>query len=229
MKRYLIRFTKQGLVRYTSHLDMMRLFQRAFKRGNIRLAYSSGFSPHPKISFAHPLSLGFTSCGEYLEIVCSEAYDSSAIREALNRSFPVGIEATFCKEIPEQGKTMASLVRWASYHITIPVGDHPEGQRFLDYTDQTAMIGRKRKKGSEDMVEVDMKPLIHSVAVVSDNASGLSLDIVVNAGSTANLNPEVLLHGFLDAVQREDLFPFVHFERTDLFDENVISLWDIFN
>jgi hypothetical protein len=74
-----------------------------------------------------------------------------------------------------------------------------------------------------------MKPLIHSVAVVSDNASGLSLDIVVNAGSTANLNPEVLLHGFLDAVQREDLFPFVHFERTDLFDENVISLWDIFN
>lgn len=228
MKRYLIKFTKQGLVRYTSHLDMMRLFQRAFKRGNIRLAYSSGFSPHPKISFAHPLSLGFTSCGEYLEIVTSETYESSAVLEAMNHSFPVGIEATFCKEIPEQGKTMAALVRWASYRITLPVADHPGGQQFLEYTDQPVIIGRKRKKGSAEMVEVDMKPLIHSTAVVSDNESGLSLNVIVNAGSSANLNPEVLMHGFLDAIQHEDLFPELQFERSDLFDENVIPLWDIF-
>jgi radical SAM-linked protein len=229
MNRYLIKFTKQGLVRYTSHLDMMRLFQRAFKRGNIRLAYSSGFSPHPKISFAHPLSLGFTSSSEYLEIVCAEAGEPSAIQEALNRSLPHGIHSTRCKEIPEPGKTMASLVRWASYRITLPGADHPGGQQFLEYIDQPVLIGKKRKKGSKELVDVDMKPLIHNATVVSDDASGLSLDVIVSAGSSANLNPEVLLQSFLDSVKRGELFPVVQFERTELHDETMISLWNIFS
>ena len=61
MGRYLLKFTKEGNIRYISHLDLLRVFQRAMKRAGISLRYSQGFNPHAKISFAHPLSLGYSS------------------------------------------------------------------------------------------------------------------------------------------------------------------------
>ena len=58
MSRYVIKFSKEGNIRYISHLDLLRLFKRSFKRVGIKLQYSQGFNPHPKMSFAQPLSLG---------------------------------------------------------------------------------------------------------------------------------------------------------------------------
>ena len=104
MSRYLIRFTRQGLLRYTSHLDLVRLFQRALKRSGIRVSYSAGFNPHPRMSFAQPLSLGFTSSGEYLEIQCELYYEPSAILAALQPTLPDGIRAESCRKLPETGK-----------------------------------------------------------------------------------------------------------------------------
>ena len=60
MSKYIVEFSKTGAMCYISHLDMMRLFNRLFKRADIRLAYSKGFNPHPKMGFAQPLSLGYS-------------------------------------------------------------------------------------------------------------------------------------------------------------------------
>ena len=57
MGQYAIKFSKQGFICYTSHLDLLRLFKRAFKKAGIKLAYSQGFNPHPKMGFAQPLVL----------------------------------------------------------------------------------------------------------------------------------------------------------------------------
>ena len=65
MYKYTIVFSKTGLVKYISHLDMLRLFKRAFRRAGIELAYSQGFNPHPKMGFAQPLSLGYEAEAEY--------------------------------------------------------------------------------------------------------------------------------------------------------------------
>ena len=65
--KYVIRFQKTGVICYTSHLDIMKVFKRSFKRAGIRLAYSQGFNPHPKMGFAQPLSLGYESLDEYIE------------------------------------------------------------------------------------------------------------------------------------------------------------------
>ncbi|MDR3295942.1 MAG: TIGR03936 family radical SAM-associated protein, partial [Clostridiales Family XIII bacterium] len=65
--RYLVKFKKTDNMIYISHLDMQRLFHRTMKRLQINLRYSSGFNPHPKLSFAQPLSLGHASTSEYLE------------------------------------------------------------------------------------------------------------------------------------------------------------------
>lgn len=72
MGRYLLKFSKEKNLKYISHLDLLRVFQRAFKRAHIRLRYSQGFNPHAKIGFGQPLSLGSESTGEYMEFETAE-------------------------------------------------------------------------------------------------------------------------------------------------------------
>ena len=102
MQKYLLKFEKTGDIRYISHLDLMRQFQRAFKRSGIHLAYSQGFNPHPKMSFGQPLSLGFTSTGEYLEFESAECMDNEDIKERLNVTFPTGIHISGCYRLDPQ-------------------------------------------------------------------------------------------------------------------------------
>ena len=67
MYRYYLEFSKTGNIRFISHLDLLRLFKRTFKRSGIELVYSQGFNPHPKLGFAQPLSLGYEGLAEILE------------------------------------------------------------------------------------------------------------------------------------------------------------------
>ena len=74
MSKYIIEFSKTGTICYTSHLDLMRIFKRVFKRTGIALAYSQGFNPHPKMGFAQPLSLGYWGMEEYIEFETAEEW-----------------------------------------------------------------------------------------------------------------------------------------------------------
>ena len=78
MSKYAIVFSKTGYIRYTSHLDLLRLFKRAFRRAGIPVAYSHGFNPHPKMSFAQPLSLGYAAEEELLEFETEDPFDMSS-------------------------------------------------------------------------------------------------------------------------------------------------------
>ena len=96
--KYLIKWTKEGDMRYISHLDIMRLFQRAFKRTGIRLKYTEGYSPHPKMSIAQPLSLGYTSRGEYFEFETQEDLDPESFRHRMEDAMPEGIRMLSCRQ-----------------------------------------------------------------------------------------------------------------------------------
>ena len=72
MAKYILTFSKTGTICYTSHLDMMKMFKRVFKRAGIKQSYSQGFNPHPKMTFAQPLSLGYWGLGELLEFETEE-------------------------------------------------------------------------------------------------------------------------------------------------------------
>lgn len=102
MPRYVITFSKQGLIKYTSHLDMVRLFKRAFNRSGIYLEYSNGFNPHPKMVFAQPLALGYTSEGELLEFDTRDEYDADDIRNMVNKNMPSGIRVLRCVPIEKE-------------------------------------------------------------------------------------------------------------------------------
>jgi radical SAM-linked protein len=87
-----LRYAKRGRLRFASHRDFQRAFERALRRAGIPMAYSAGFSPHPKISYANAAPTGTASEAEYLEIGLSEARDPDDVRRLLDEALPPGLD-----------------------------------------------------------------------------------------------------------------------------------------
>ena len=136
MSKYIIEFSKTGTICYTSHLDLMRIFKRAFKRTGIALAYSQGFNPHPKMGFAQPLSLGYWGMEEYIEFETAEGVDDggsacdggqacedspAALMQRLAAGLPEGIDLKRCLPADNLTKTLAAHTVAAEYMIAVPV------------------------------------------------------------------------------------------------------------
>ncbi|MEL7658097.1 MAG: TIGR03936 family radical SAM-associated protein [Bacillota bacterium] len=200
MSRYVIKFNKEGVIRYISHLDLLRLFKRSFKRVGIKLQYSQGFNPHPKMSFAQPLSLGYTSSAELLEFDTTNSYLTDEIAEKLNSVMPEGIRVLSCEELPKEGRTLAALTNSASYEITIPAEEASKRdiKGFIDqYLSQQQITILKHQKKSGKDIEVDIKPMIFEISSMVNN-NDIVLTCRIAAGSTQNLSPEMVLSTFCD-------------------------------
>ena len=92
MQRLRVRYAKRGRARFTSHRDFGRAFERALRRAGVPMAYSSGFSPHPRISYANASPTGAASEAEYLEIGLAAACDPERVRAALDAALPPGLD-----------------------------------------------------------------------------------------------------------------------------------------
>lgn len=92
MQRLRIRYAKRGRARFTSHRDFGRAFERALRRAGVPMAYSSGFSPHPRISYANASPTGAASEAEYLEIGLAAVCDAAAVHQALDAALPPGLD-----------------------------------------------------------------------------------------------------------------------------------------
>src|SRR4030042_619242 len=106
MQRLRIRFYRGEEVKFISHLDLMRLWQRALNRAGAPLAYSEGFNPHPRMSLAAPLALGVTSETELMDIILAKWMSPHSFTAAVSRQLPPGIEILQVYQIP---LTMPSL------------------------------------------------------------------------------------------------------------------------
>jgi radical SAM-linked protein len=92
VQRLRLCFAKRGRLRFTSHRDFQRAFERALRRAEIPMAYSAGFSPHPKVSYAGAAPTGVASEAEYLEIALTQVRDPAAVRAALDDALPEGLD-----------------------------------------------------------------------------------------------------------------------------------------
>ena len=225
MGRYILSFTKQGFSRYTSHLDLLRLFKRAFKRCGIPLAYSQGFNPHPKMSFSQPLSLGYLAKDEILEFQLDGEMATEEILRRMRSAMPLGITISYCKELDIKPKTLASIVEGAKYLVFYPSSwkemidnsaASPE-DAISGYLAQTEIITKKRQKKTKAMVDVDIRNMISSIKVWSNDITDITglldrpfvLEMNLNAGSDSNLSPELVINTFNEFaglnVKREDI------------------------
>ena len=113
-----IKFGKKGYMKFIGHLDIMRYFQKLNRRAGIDIAYSEGFSPHQKISFAAPLGVGLQSIGEYVDMEVNSLINSDEAVKRMNEHCVEGMEIYSFKLLPEDAGNAMSIVAAADYLIT---------------------------------------------------------------------------------------------------------------
>lgn len=200
MYKYAVKFSKTGTICYTSHLDIMRLFNRTIKRAGIKLAYSQGFNPHPKMVFAQPLSLGHTGLNEYIEIETTEDHEPGYIAEKLSELMPPGLDIKGCERMAEGRKTLAAMTVAAEYMIEIPLAksvDMSDEEIAEFYMSQDRIVTLKKQKKKKVPVEIDIKPMIRQLQVLQQNGL-IVMDTVLDSGSISNLSPELLIKTFTE-------------------------------
>lgn len=126
MQRLRIKYRRGEEVKYISHLDIMRLWQRAFNRAGIALAYSEGFHPHPKISLAAPLAVGVTSEAELMDVTLTRQASPHFFTAAVNQQLPANLEILQVVQIAETLPSLQSQVRFAEYAVELETGKGKE-------------------------------------------------------------------------------------------------------
>ena len=154
--KYRLKFIKTGNVRFIGHLDLMSLFNMAIKRASIPIAYSEGFNPHQLLSFALPLSLGYHSNGEYLDLSLTEAYDCKKLVDSLNAAMPDGIKITTAAHMPDSAKSSASIISSCDYSVILPSEFKIPTSIAKDFIAQKEIIITKKTK--KNLAEVDISP-----------------------------------------------------------------------
>ncbi|MEQ1785578.1 MAG: TIGR03936 family radical SAM-associated protein [Acidimicrobiales bacterium] len=115
-----MRFTKLGKVRFLSHRDIARVWERALRRSGVRAAYSEGFSPRPRLSFGLALSTGYESLGEYLDIDLAEDVSPDDLPAIVTPSLPRGMEAQLAITIPPGTDSLQQAVTSSTWQIALP-------------------------------------------------------------------------------------------------------------
>jgi radical SAM-linked protein len=118
VQRIRLRYTKRGRLRFTSHRDIARVFERALRRAQVPMAYSAGFNPHPKVSWVGAAATGVASEAEYVEIALAVVSDVEEIRKALDASLPDGIDLVDAVEATP-GSSLPDLVQASSWRIEL--------------------------------------------------------------------------------------------------------------
>jgi radical SAM-linked protein len=117
MQRLRIRFHRGEEVKFISHLDIMRLWQRALHRAQIPLAYTEGFSPHPRLSLAAPLAVGVTSQAELMDVFCSRWVSPHFFSDAVSQQLPAGMGIAQVFSVAPTMPSLQSQVGYAEYEV----------------------------------------------------------------------------------------------------------------
>ena len=202
VQRLRVRYAKRGRLRFTSHRDFSRAFERAIFRARIPMAYSSGFNPHPRISYAGAAPTGSASEAEYLEIALAEVVEAAVIHAALDESLPDGLDVLEVVDAAELEKGgLADLLvasRWIIDTRAAVEDATRDVARFL--AEPSVTVERMTKKG---LREFDCRAAVVSLAVLpatdaadgaADPAVGARLDLVLRHG-VPSVRPDDVLTG----------------------------------
>ncbi|PSL56679.1 radical SAM-linked protein [Saccharothrix carnea] len=118
-----LRYAKRGRLRFTSHRDIARTFERALRRAGVPMAYSQGFSPHPKVSWVGAAPTGVASEAEYVEVSVVDRVDPDALRTALDAVLPPGLDVL--EVVQSAGGTLPERIEASAWRVELP-GVSPE-------------------------------------------------------------------------------------------------------
>jgi radical SAM-linked protein len=185
-----ITFTKQGALRYTGHLDLHRLWERAMRRADLPLSYSQGFHPQPKISIAAALPLGFSSLGEVLDVRFNAEIPTEEIAVRLKDNLPSDIQVTKVESVDERGPALQTQVQSAAYKVVLtePVEGSELTRKVKELMNSETLPRERRGKF------YDLRSLIEALDVITeaDGKVGLQMKLAARDGATGR--PEEVLN-----------------------------------
>ncbi|WP_306323050.1 MULTISPECIES: TIGR03936 family radical SAM-associated protein [unclassified Streptomyces] len=147
MQRIRLRYTKRGRLRFTSHRDFQRAFERALRRAEVPMAYSAGFTPHPKVSYANAAPTGTGSEAEYLEIALTAPRDPAKLMALLDESMPTGLDIVDAVEARTSG--LADRLAASVWELRLDGVSVEEAARAAEAfrAAETVEVQRKTKSG----------------------------------------------------------------------------------
>src|SRR6202044_872009 len=189
----LVRYAKRGKMRFASHLDVARAFERGVRRAGLPIAYSAGFTPHPKISYAGGAPTGVASEAEYLSLALTSRIEADVAREQLNAALPDGIDVIVVTE--DAGGLPASRLTASEWQLVLPglkPGDAAEVvQKFLALAE--APVERLTSKG---MRRMDARSAVVSLEV--HDAVGDAMLRMVLRHTVPSVRPDDVLNALRD-------------------------------
>ncbi len=209
-------FSKSKQARFISHLDLMRTFQRAFNRAGIEIRHTEGFNPHPFVSIALPLSLGYSSDCEILEFGLVGGATRESLPQQLTAVMPEGIEILSCY----QGEIKLKHIIYLEYKLTlaygakVPSGAKEAWEAFL--SQESYVMEKKSKKSKKGFVTLDIMPMIHRFSLTEEGGN-LILNTLLSA-QNPGLNPQ-LIHLAFQETHPEFAAESMVCHRVEIFDK----------
>jgi radical SAM-linked protein len=165
--RYRIRFSKLGKIRFTSHRDVARMWERALRRATLPVAYTEGFSPHPKLSFGLALSTGHESLGEYLDVDLAEPVDVDSIPARLDPCLPIGLDVQAAAEIEPGTPSLQQVVTSCTWQIeVVGLGRAELSERVDACLLADSLVVTRERKGHK--VTDDLRPAILTLEMLDE-------------------------------------------------------------
>lgn len=220
-KNIRLKFIKVGTLQYISHLDLQRTFNRIINRACLPVWYTKGFNPHIKLVFSTPLSVGTQSVCEYLDIRIDREMSCEEIMRRLNAEMTDEFHIVDAYEPSSD----FSEISWANYKISVKTQDADQKmaediQKTL--TTSPLTLVKKTKAGEK---EIDIIPLIYSVATsYNEDTGSIDIETTVSASTNEYLNPEMLITGLktkLGILSGDPTKEYYSIMRTELLKENM--------
>ena len=195
LTRYRVSYTRGPEMRYVSLLDLQLVWERTFRRSGLPVAYSQGFSPHPRFHMASPLPLGFTSRCELADIWLNEPLPTPKIGSDLQEAAPPGLTIDCVEEVPLSLPALQTLVRVAEYEAAFPFSDPLPGQEqaeppaaltgstVAEFLRAESILRERRGK------QYDLRPLVEVLELCPDG----TLFMRLSARESATARPEEVL------------------------------------
>jgi len=215
MHKFRFKFSKTGRAAYISHLDTMRTFQRAITRAKLPAKHTEGFNPQIYISIALPLSLGYTSECEFMDLILLDFLPKDEILSRMNAVLPDGIRLLDAYEQKMKTKEIAA----ARFLLTMEYDNGLTDEIVSGVTNllhsNSLVVLKKSKRGE---VETDIAPMIRNL-VISTDGNQIKMDATLAAGNTVSLNPDYLIRA-IGRYLPECSPDFVEYHRVEVLCEN---------
>jgi radical SAM-linked protein len=165
VQRQRIRFAKREALKYTSHLDLTRTWERVFRRAGLPVAYSRGFNPRPRFQMAAALPVGVTGQCELLDVWLTRPLTSEGLLAQVEPALPSGLEILAAWEVELRGPSLQSRMRAADYRVVVQSRETAEAirARIVALFEAATLPRQRQHKGK--LQTYDLRPLIQEMAV----------------------------------------------------------------